>query len=175
MKSACLARLTASMPIVMGMVTVLGITLPALSHHSFAMYDRDQSLVFTGVVSGIEPDTNHLMIQFAPMNAQRNGVLRDPNGQPVIWALEMQAASAVARYGITPSEFPPGTVFSGAMYPAKSGARTGTQVMGERSERVLFRCPGRTPPEPGAHCDSVPGATTHGTATTLPQPTGTIE
>jgi hypothetical protein len=139
------------------------------------MYDRDQAVVFTGVVTSVDPDTNHLMIQFAPMNAERNGVLRDAAGEPVIWALEMQAASAVARYGITSTEFPAGTVFSGAIHPAKSGAHTGTQVMGERSERVLYRCPGRTPPEPGKHCDSVPGATAHGTAEALPAPSGTID
>jgi hypothetical protein len=139
------------------------------------MYDREQSLVFTGVVSSIDPDTNHLLIRFAPMNAERNGVLRDEAGKPVIWALEMQAASAVARYGITPTEFPPGTVFSGAIYPARSGAHTGTQVMGERNERVLFRCPERRPPEPGKHCDSVAGSTAHGTAETLPEATGSIE
>jgi hypothetical protein len=153
----------------------LCLALPATAHHSFAMYDRARSLVFTGVVTSIDPDTNHLMIQFAPMNAERNGVLRDAAGEPVIWALEMQAASAVARYGITASEFPPGTVFSGAIHPAKSGAHTGTQVMGERNERVLIRCPGRTPPAAGEHCDSVAGATAHGTADALPAPTGTIE
>jgi len=151
------------------------VAVPAWGHHSFAMYDRDQALVFTGVVTGIEPDTNHLMIQFAPMNAARDGVQRDADGKPIIWALEMQAASAVARYGITSTEFPPGTVFSAAIYPARNGEHTGTQVMGERSERVLFRCPGRTPPAPGKHCDSVAGATSHGTADALPEPTGTLE
>ena len=157
------------------LTVVAAIAVPAWGHHSFAMYDREQVLLFTGVVSSIDPDTNHLMIQFAPMNAERNGVVRDAAGQPVIWALEMQAASAVARYGITPTEFPPGTVFSGAIYPARDGAHTGTQVMGERNDRVLFRCPGRTPPAPGKHCDSVAGATAHGTAATLPEPTGAIE
>ena len=151
------------------------LSLPAAGHHSFAMYDRDQSIVFTGVVTRIDPDTNHLMIQFAPMNAERNGVVRDDNGEPVIWALEMQAASAVARFGITPTGFPPGTVFSAAIYPDRSGAHSGTQVMGEHSERVLYKCPNRTPPAPGKHCDSVEGATAHGTAAGLPAPTGTIE
>jgi len=148
---------------------------PSPAHHSFAMYDREQVMVFTGVVTGLEPDTNHLMIQFAPMNEARNGVLRDADGKPVVWAIEMQSASAVARYGITQTEFPPGTVFSGAIHPARSGAHTGTQVMGSASDRVLFKCPGRTTPAPGKHCDSVEGATTHGTATALPEPTESME
>jgi hypothetical protein len=155
--------------------TIPATIAPVYAHHSFAMYDREQALVFTGVVSSIDPDTNHLMIQFAPMNAARDGVLRDAAGKPIIWALEMQAASAVARYGITPTEFPAGTIFSGAIYPARSGAHSGTQVMGEHSERVLFKCPGRMPPEPGQHCDSVAGSTVHGTAEALPKGTGTIE
>jgi Family of unknown function (DUF6152) len=157
-------------------LTALGAAaVPGWGHHSFAMYDRGQVIVFTGVVSSVEPDTNHLLLNFAPMNEQRDGVLRDAAGEPILWGLEMQAASAVARYGITPTEFPPGTIFSGAIYPARSGGHTGTQVMGEHSERVLFKCPGRTRPEAGKHCDSVAGSTTHGTATALPEATDSIE
>lgn len=148
---------------------------PAVAHHSFAMYDRNEIIVFTGVVTGIDPDTNHLMIHFAPMNEARDSVLRDGKGEPVVWSLEMQAASAVSRYGITQAGFPPGTIFSGAIFPARSGAHTGTQVMGANSDRVLFKCPGRTRPAPGKHCDSVDGATTHGTAYALAEPTTSIE
>ena len=161
------------MPALAG-ATVLLAAVAAYGHHSFAMYDREQALVFTGVVTALEPDTNHLMIQFAPMNEARDGVLRDDEGRPLIWAIEMQSSSAVARYGITASEFGAGTVFSGAIHPARSGARTGTQVMDENSARVLFKCPGRTPPEPGMHCDTVAGATLHGTAQALPEATAHI-
>jgi hypothetical protein len=147
------------------------ITGAASAHHSFSMYDRSEVVLFTGVVAGIDPITNHLMINFAPMNEARDGVLRDEAGEPIIWALEMQAASAVARYGITTSNFPPGTVFSGAIHPARNGDRTATQHMGQRSERLLIRCPARNRPAAGRHCDSVEGATLHGTATSLPEPT----
>jgi len=160
---------------IMIMLCLAAASFPVYGHHSFAMYDRGQSLVFTGVVTSLEPDTNHLMIQFAPMNAERNGVLRDEDGKPIIWAIEMQAASAVARYGITASDFPPGTVFSGAIHPARSGARTGTQVMDANSARVLIKCPDRTPPKSGQHCDTVEGATMHGTAQSLPEATATFE
>jgi hypothetical protein len=84
-----------------GIVAALMLGAVAQAHHSFAMYDRDRVVRFTGVVTSIDPDTNHLMLQFAPMNAERNGVQRDAAGAPLLWAIEMQAASAVARYGIT--------------------------------------------------------------------------
>ncbi|MGD8323636.1 MAG: DUF6152 family protein [Gammaproteobacteria bacterium] len=159
-------------------VAVLGAALlavPVAAHHSFAMYDRSQIVVFTGVVSGIDPNTNHLMVNFAPMNDARDGVLRDADGNPIIWALEMQAASAVASYGITKTGFPPGTIFSGAIHPARNGDRTATQYMGDRSDRVLIKCPGRNRPAAGKHCDSVEGATLHGTAESLPEPTRPLE
>ncbi len=151
---------------------VATLTASAVSaHHSFAMYDRTETVVVTGVVAGIDPNANHLLISFAPMNEARDGVLRDDSGDPLIWVLEMQGSSAVANYGITTTGFPPGTVFSGAIHPARNGDRAATQHMGSNSDRVLIKCPARNRPAAGLHCDSVEGATLHGTANSLPAPT----
>ena len=50
---------------------------PVEAHHSFAMYDMSEVRVVTGVVDGIDPAPNHLAINFAIMNEERNNVLRD--------------------------------------------------------------------------------------------------
>ena len=66
------------------------LAMPVQAHHSFAMYDMRNVKVFTGVVTRVDPAANHLAIFFAPMNEERTNVLRDENGEPVIWSVEMQ-------------------------------------------------------------------------------------
>ncbi len=55
--------------VVAAAVVVGGLAAPARAHHSFAIFDAEQTKVFTGVVTRVNPDANHLQIFFAPMNA----------------------------------------------------------------------------------------------------------
>ena len=129
---------------------------PVQAHHSFAMYDLSKTKVFTGVVTRIDPAPNHLAIFFAPMNAERKNVERDANGEPVIWSVEMGGSAMMAKQGISVNSFPPGTIFSVGLHPLRNGEDAGSREGG------LFKCPEKTPPAPGKHCDSVEGSTYHG-------------
>ena len=135
------------------------------AHHSFAMYDLNKTYVMTGVVTRVDPNPNHLQIFFAPLNEARDQVVRDGKGEPIVWALELPAASAVARDGVTVNGFPRGTIISVGLHPLRNGFPGGG-----RGESGLFKCPHDTPPAPGKHCDSVAGATWHGRGV-LPKPT----
>ena len=163
------ARLVARLATAFTLVLAHG----ALAHHSFAIYDITVTRTFTGVVSHIEPGASHLQIFFAPMNEQRDGVERDEQGKPIVWSLEMTSSASLAKYGITPTGFPPGTVFSGALHPARGGAHAALISRDRDNYSVLFKCPDRKRPAPGQHCDSVEGATLHGNDTTLPAATQT--
>jgi hypothetical protein len=123
----------------------------AQAHHSFAMYDLNTMKVFTGVVIRVDPQPNHLQIYFAEMNEDRKNVLRDDKNEPISWAVEMAGSAQMARQGVSVNTFPPGTVFSMGMHPLRNGENAGTMEGG------LFRCPDRTPPAAGKHCDSVEG------------------
>lgn len=125
--------------------------VPVHAHHSFAMYDVQATQVFTGVVTRIDPAPNHLAIFFAPMNDERTNVVRDEAGEPIVWSVEMAGSAQMARQGVSVNSFPPGTVFSVGLHPLRNGEPGGTRDGG------LFRCPDRTPPEPGLHCDTVDG------------------
>jgi hypothetical protein len=125
--------------------------LPVQAHHSFAMYDLDATVVVTGVVTGIDPSANHLSINFAVMNEERTNIIRDEDGAPVIWSVEMQGSAQMARQGVSVNSFPPRTVFSVALHPLRNREPGGSR------EGAMFRCPDNTPPEPGMHCDSVEG------------------
>ena len=50
--------------------------VPAYAHHSFSIFDASQTKTFTGVVTRVNPDANHLQIFFAPMNEARTNVER---------------------------------------------------------------------------------------------------
>jgi hypothetical protein len=130
---------------------------PANAHHSFAMYDEKLTYVLTGVVTRVSPDPSHLSIFFSVLNEARDSVIRDASGKPITWSVELRSAAQVAQDGVTVQSFPPGTIFSIGLHPLRNGLPGGG-----RGKSGLFKCPPRTPPAPGMHCDSVAGATSHG-------------
>jgi hypothetical protein len=132
--------------------------MPVLAHHSFAIFDGEVTKVFTGVVTRVNPDANHLQIFFAPMNEERKNVERGPDGKPIVWAVEMAGSAQSANDGVSVSTFPPGTIFSVGLHPLRSGQPAGSR----RNAGAMFKCPEKTPPAPGKHCDSVDGHTTYG-------------
>ena len=147
---------------VIAAIVVLAASVGA--HHSFAMYDTKITKVLTGVVTRIDPSVNHLQIFFAPMNAERKNVERDAAGKPIVWSVEMEGSAQMARQGVSVNSFPPGTVFSVGLHPLRNGQPAGARQGG------MFRCPDKTPPAPGMHCDSVKGHTAIGEGP-LPKPT----
>ena len=132
---------------------------PVAAHHSFAMYDQSVTYVFTGVVERLNPDGAHMQIAFVPLNENRDALVRDRDGKPATWLVEMGGSAAMAREGITVNSFARGTVFSVGLSPLRDGQRAGARVAG------LFQCPKGKPPAAGKHCDSVEGATPHGQGT----------
>lgn len=144
------------------------VAAPVWAHHSFAMYDSRTTRVFTGVVTRVDPAPNHLQIFFAPMNDERTNVQRDENGEPVVWSVEMGGSAMMARQGVSVNTFPRGTVFSVGLHPLRNGEPGGSREGG------MFKCPDRTPPEPGMHCDSVEGHTAIGKEP-LPEPTASAD
>src|SRR5262245_41987382 len=131
---------------------LLGVAATAVAHHSFAIFDGEQTRVFTGVVTRVNPDANHLQIFFAPMNKEHSNVERGPDGKPITWAVEMAGSAQAAKDGISVSTFPPGTIMSVGLHPLRSGEPAGSR------QGALIKCPAKKPPAPGKHCDSVDGS-----------------
>jgi hypothetical protein len=138
-----------------GVLGAAALAVPAWAHHSFAAYNMEVTRVFTGVVTRVNPDANHLQIFFAPMNDERKNVIRGDDGKPVIWAVEMTGSAQAAQEGISVSTFPPGTIFSIALHPVRDGQHAGTRGR----TGAIFKCPEKKPPAVGKHCDSVEGST----------------
>jgi uncharacterized protein DUF6152 len=124
---------------------------PALAHHSFAMYDQTKTLTWTGVATRFVAQANHAELHFVPLGTDGKP-MRGPDGKPVTWGVEMAGAAAVAQQGITVQSFPAGTIFSVHLNPLRDGSNFGSRV------GAIAKCPGKTPPAPGKHCDSVQGS-----------------
>ena len=131
---------------------------PALSHHSFAMYDQNKTVTLTGVAKQFVAQANHAEIHFVLIAPDRKGLVKTPDGKYVEWGVEMAGAAAVAQQGITAATFPVGTVFSVKMNPLRDGSNFGSRI------GALARCPTDPAtnkpklPDADKHCDSVPGA-----------------
>jgi hypothetical protein len=98
-------------------VILLGfMSSPALSHHSFAMYDQTKTRTVTGKLTRYVPGANHAQLLFQ---------LLDEEGKPVQWGVEMGSAASMARQGVTATAFPEGTVFTVRLYPLRDGRNFG--------------------------------------------------
>ena len=62
--------------------TALFVT-PASSHHSFAMYDQEKTVVLTGVVKQFVAQANHAELHFYLIAPDRKGLAKTADGKYV--------------------------------------------------------------------------------------------
>ena len=103
-----------------GLVLIGVMTMPALSHHSFAMYDQTKTRTVTGKLTRYIPGSNHAQLIFELVGPDGKSVTGD-NGKPVKWGVETGSAEALARQGVTVASFPVGTIFTVTLYPLRDG------------------------------------------------------
>ena len=111
------------------------VAVPVYAHHSFSIFDASQTKTFTGVVTRVNPDANHLQIFFAPMNEERKNVERGADGKPDRVGRRDGGLRASAQQGISVSAFPAGTIFTVSLHPLRSGEPAGAR------EGALYKCP----------------------------------
>lgn len=133
------------------------LTGPVQAHHSYSMYDGSVYKVFTGVMVRVIPNAAHFEMHFVPLSDDRTALVRDEDGEPLVWVVQMESASEAYEHGITREAFPRGTVVSMGVHPRRDG-----RPAGDRGNSGLFKCPEGKVPEPGMHCDSVEGSTAFG-------------
>ncbi len=96
---------------------------PALSHHSFAMYDQTTTRTMTGKLTRYVPGANHAQLIFVVVDNAGNVVMKD--GKPLQWGVETGSAAAMSRMGVAPATFPEGTFFTVKMFPLRDGRNFG--------------------------------------------------
>jgi len=124
----------------LGIIFLIVMTTPALSHHSFAMYDQSKTKIMTGKLTRYIPGANHVQMLFHVVDSDGKEVLQD--GKPLQWGVEMGSAAQMSKQGVTPKEFPEGTIFTVALYPLRDGRNFGALA------GMLIKC-GTTMPKGG--------------------------
>jgi hypothetical protein len=140
-------------------VAAMGLFItPALSHHSFAMYDQTKTLTMTGVATRFVAQANHAELHFVPVGPDGQPQ-KGPDGKYITWGAEMGGAAGMAQQGVTAKSFAAGTIFSIKLNPLRDGSNFGS------SRGSIVKCPAGKKPAAGKHCDSVEGSTYHGGTT----------
>jgi hypothetical protein len=112
--------------VVAALVVAIGFAItaaPALSHHSFAMYNMTVTKVMTGKLTRFIPGSNHAQLIFEVLNADGTTVME--KGKPLVWGMETGSAAAMARNGVTVDTFPPGTIMTVTLHPLRDGRPMG--------------------------------------------------
>jgi hypothetical protein len=113
-------------------VMLIGVmATPAVSHHSFSMYDQTVSKTFTGKLTRFILGANHAQIIFELLDDTGEPIME--NGQPATWGVETGSAASLARRGITVETFQFGTIINVTLNPLRDGRNFGamTNTAGE--------------------------------------------
>jgi hypothetical protein len=86
--------------------------LPAVAHHSAAMFDEKKSITVEGVVKEFQFTNPHSWLLVD---------VTDKNGKVTTWGFEAEGPSTLGRAGIRKSDLMPGTKLTITGHPMKDG------------------------------------------------------
>lgn len=100
-------------------IVIAMVTLPAVAHHSFAMFDSTKTATVEGTVKKFQWANPHSWIYMS---------VPDAKGQPEDWAIELGAPNGLAKQGWTPKTLAPGMNVKVVIHPLRDG-KAGGQFM----------------------------------------------
>ena len=98
-------------------IAAAAVTVPALAHHSFAMFDAEKTVTLQGTVKELEWINPHSWLRVM--------VKDEKTGQTALWALEMSSPARMKRMGMNADSVKAGDAVSVTFHPMKDGARGG--------------------------------------------------
>jgi hypothetical protein len=103
--------------VALGVCAVVAFVSPAPAHHSFAMFDAEQTVTLQGTVKEFEWTNPHSWLHIMATDAK--------TGQQGVWALELSSPARLKRMGMSADSVKPGDAISVTFHPLKDGARGG--------------------------------------------------
>jgi Family of unknown function (DUF6152) len=97
-------------------IAALVSAMPAVAHHSFAMFDATKLVTLEGTVKQFQWTNPHAWIIL---------LVADGEGQPVQWAIEMNGPTGLARDGWYPKTLTPGMKVKVVIHPLRDGNNGG--------------------------------------------------
>lgn len=119
-----------------------GVTVTALAHHSFAMFERDKEVTLVGTVREFQWTNPHAFIEMD---------VPDAKGNSEKWAIEMNSPNNLTRQGWKSSMLKPGDKVSVTLNPLRDGKKGGLFVAVVLPDGKVIKDPTRRqlpPPEP---------------------------
>jgi hypothetical protein len=104
--------------------------VPALAHHSGAMFDDKKEVTLTGVVKEFQFTNPHSWLLVD---------VKGPDGKVTTWGFEAEGPSSMTRAGIRLKDFVPGTAVTITGRPMKDGRPAALWVKATRnSDNKVF-------------------------------------
>ena len=91
---------------------------PIAAHHSFAMFDRKQTIQITGTIKEFQWVNPHSWIQ----------IMAPYKGKVVEWGIEGRSPNVLARRGWSRTTIKPGDKVTLTIYPLKNGQPGGAVI-----------------------------------------------
>jgi len=130
---------------VAGIATLAVYAIPAVAHHSFAMFDAAKTVILEGSVKEFQWTNPHAWIMLNVANQQ---------GQAEQWAIELNGPSGLARDGWKPKTLAPGMNVSVTIHPLRDGTNGGQFLQVKLPDGTqmgrggIAPAPAATPPAP---------------------------
>lgn len=110
-------------------LTLAAGTVPALAHHSAAMFDHTKKITLVGNVKEFQYTNPHSWLQV---------VGKGPDGKVQLWGFEAEGPSTLLRAGIKASTFKPGDKVTIVANPMKDGRPAGALLTATKADGSTF-------------------------------------
>jgi hypothetical protein len=129
-------------------IAVTMCAIPAVAHHSFAMFDAEKSFIVEGTVKEFQWTNPHSWIHV---------MVPDSAGKTVQWSIELGAPAGLVRQGWVPKTLTPGMEVKVLVHPLRDGNPGGQflqvtlpdgKKFGDPSTRGVRPAPAAEPPAP---------------------------
>ena len=97
----------------------LALTVPALAHHSFAMFDRDKEVTIVGTIKSFAWSNPHVWVDV---------LVADDKNATQVWGLEAQSPAILYRGGWKQDSLKPDDRVTVVLHPMRDGT-LGGQLM----------------------------------------------
>jgi Family of unknown function (DUF6152) len=104
-------------PLLVAMTLAVGSSVPALAHHSFAMFDFNKTVTFKATVKEFRWTNPHVILLV-------EGSVQ-PGTAPEVWSMELTSPGNLTRGGWTRHSFKPGDQIELQFNPLRDGKHGG--------------------------------------------------
>lgn len=97
-------------------------TISAAAHHSFAMFNREQTIELEGTVKEFQWTNPHAFLEV---------IVETSQGQPAVWSVEMNGPRALISQGWRPKSVVPGDKVVVKVHPSRNGSKPAARAISD--------------------------------------------